>query len=109
VQERFSRGPTYINTINKKDRLAGRLTRGSQPARRRVQGKRFTTDDQPKQRERPKGATNLVTRELEEAILARRHSTTAAWKVVEHNRLHRLAEAALDRGQGQARQYQQTR
>jgi len=52
------------------DRLAARLTRGSQPSRRRIKGKRFTKDDQPKRsRGRPIGATNLMTRELKEAIL----------------------------------------
>src|SRR5215831_7095193 len=57
--------------VNKRDRLAARLTRGSQPARRREKGKRrFSTDDQPKRsRGRPPGATNLMTRELKEAIL----------------------------------------
>jgi hypothetical protein len=56
--------------VNKRDRLAARLTRGSQPARRRDKGKRFSTDDQPKRsRGRPPGATNLMTRELKEAIL----------------------------------------
>src|SRR6516165_9536912 len=53
-----------------KDRVAARLTRGSQPARRREKGKRFSTDDQPKRsRGRPLGAANLITRELKEAIL----------------------------------------
>jgi hypothetical protein len=58
-------------TVQKRDRLAARLTRGSQPGRRRVKGgKRFSTDDQPKRpRGRPKGATNFMTRELKEAIL----------------------------------------
>ena len=56
--------------VNKRDRLGARLTRGSQPARRREKGKRFGTDDQPKRRGRPKGATNVMTRELREAILA---------------------------------------
>jgi hypothetical protein len=60
---------TENETMNKSDRLAARLTRGSQPARRRMKGKRFSTDDQPKRRGRPKGATNLMTRELKEAIL----------------------------------------
>src|SRR5262249_52948265 len=56
--------------VSKKDSLAARLARGSQPGRRRVKGKRFSTDDQPKRaRGRPKGATNLITRELKEAIL----------------------------------------
>jgi hypothetical protein len=56
--------------VNKRDRLAARLTRGSQPARRREKGKRFSTDDQPKRsRGRPPGAANLMTRELKEAIL----------------------------------------
>jgi hypothetical protein len=52
-----------------KDRLAARLTRGSQPGRRRVKGKRFSKENQPRPRGRPKGATNLLTRELREAIL----------------------------------------
>ena len=58
--------------MNKRDRLTARLTRGSQPGRRREKGKRFSTDDQPKRaRGRPKGASNLnlMTRELKEAIL----------------------------------------
>src|SRR5215471_19085185 len=55
---------------NKRDRLAARLARGSQPARRRKKGKRFSTDDQPKRsRGRPPGATNLMSRQLKEAIL----------------------------------------
>ena len=57
-------------TMNKRNRVAARLTRGSQPGRRREKGKRFSTDDQPKRsRGRPPGATNLMTRELKEAIL----------------------------------------
>ncbi len=57
-------------TGSKKDRLAARLTRGSQPGRRRVEGKRFSTDDQPKRpRGRPKGSPNLITRQVKEAIL----------------------------------------
>ena len=57
-------------TMNKRNRVAARLTRGSQPGRRREKGKRFSTDDQPKRsRGRPPGATNLITRELKEAIL----------------------------------------
>jgi hypothetical protein len=57
-------------TVSKKDRLAARLTRGSQPGRQRAKGKRFTKDNQPKRLPgRPKGATNLMTRELKEAIL----------------------------------------
>src|ERR1700730_18117026 len=53
----------------KKDRLAA-LTRGSQPGRARVKGKRFSKEHQPKRpRGRPKGATNLLTRNLKEAIL----------------------------------------
>ena len=52
-----------------KDRLAA-LTRGSQPGRARVKGKRFSKEHQPKRpRGRPKGATNLLTRNLKEAIL----------------------------------------
>jgi hypothetical protein len=52
------------------DRVAARLTRGSQPGRRRVKGKRFSKEHQPKRpRGRPKGATNLMTRNLKEAIL----------------------------------------
>jgi hypothetical protein len=52
-----------------KDRL-GALTRGSQPGRARVKGKRFSKEHQPKRpRGRPKGATNLLTRNLKEAIL----------------------------------------
>jgi len=57
-------------TMNKRNRVVARLTRGSQPGRRREKGKRFSTDDQPKRsRGRPPGATNLMTRELKEAIL----------------------------------------
>ena len=57
-------------TAKKKDRLAARLTRGSQPARRRVKGQHFSKEHQPKRpRGRPKGATNLLTRNLKEAIL----------------------------------------
>ena len=52
----------------KKDRLAA-LTRGSQPGRVRVKGKRFSKEHQPKRpRGRPKGATNQLTRDLQEAI-----------------------------------------
>jgi hypothetical protein len=57
-------------TAKKKDRLAARLTRGSQPARRRVKGQHFSKEHQPKRpRGRPKGATNQLTRNLKEAIL----------------------------------------
>ena len=57
-------------TMKKRNRVAARLTRGSQPGRRRDKGKRFSTDDQPKRsRGRPPGATNLMTRQLKEAIL----------------------------------------
>jgi hypothetical protein len=56
-------------TAKKKDRLAARLTRGSQPARRRVKGQHFSKEHQPKRpRGRPKGATNQLTRDLQEAI-----------------------------------------
>jgi hypothetical protein len=56
-------------TAKKKDRLAARLTRGSQPARRRVKGQHFSKQHQPKRpRGRPKGATNQLTRDLQEAI-----------------------------------------
>jgi hypothetical protein len=55
---------------NNKDRLASRLARGLQPGRARVQGKRFTENNQPKGRGRPKGAVNVITREVKEAILA---------------------------------------
>jgi len=55
--------------MSKKDRVAARLTRGSQPARRREKGKRFSPDNQPKRgRGRPRGAKNLATRELIAAI-----------------------------------------
>jgi hypothetical protein len=48
-----------------------RLTRGSQPGRRRVKGQRFTKGNQPKRPPgRPKNATNLLTREIREAIVA---------------------------------------
>jgi hypothetical protein len=58
------------NKMSKKDRLAARLTRGSQPGRRRMKGRRFTKDNQPKRPPgRPKGATNLMTRAVQEAIL----------------------------------------
>jgi hypothetical protein len=53
----------------KRDRLAARLTRGSQPARRRVNGKRFSRDNQPRRRGRRKGARNLLTREVKDAII----------------------------------------
>jgi hypothetical protein len=47
-----------------------RLTRGSQPGRRRVKGQRFTKGNQPKRPPgRPKNATNLLTREIREAIV----------------------------------------
>ena len=56
--------------VNKRNCLAARLTRGSQPGRRRKKGKRFSTDDQPKRsRGRPPGAINVINRELKEAIL----------------------------------------
>jgi hypothetical protein len=55
---------------NIKDRLAARLTRGSQPWRRRVKGKRFSKDNQPKRPPgRPKNATNILTREIRGAIV----------------------------------------
>jgi hypothetical protein len=72
LQERYpcSHGLGPHQTMNKRNRIAARLTRGSQPGRRREKGKRFSTDDQPKRsRGRPPGATNLMTRELKEAIL----------------------------------------
>jgi hypothetical protein len=51
------------------DRLSKRLTRGSQPGRRRVKGKRFSKEHQPKRpRGRPKGAKNLMTRNIVQAI-----------------------------------------
>jgi hypothetical protein len=54
----------------KRDPLLARLTRGLHPGRRRVHGKRFSRDNQPKRpRGRPIGATNLLTRNLKEAIL----------------------------------------
>jgi hypothetical protein len=54
----------------RKKHLAARLARGSQPGRRRVRGKRFSKDNQPKRpRGRPKGAANLMTRHVQEAIL----------------------------------------
>jgi hypothetical protein len=57
-------------TAKKKDRLAARLMRGSQPGRRRVKGQHFSKQHQPKRpRGRPKGATNQLTRNLKEAIL----------------------------------------
>jgi hypothetical protein len=57
-------------TAKQKDRLAARITRGSQPARRRVKGQRFSKEHQPKRpRGRPKGRTNQLTRNLKEAIL----------------------------------------
>ena len=58
------------NTASKKARLAARLTRGSQPGRARVKGRRFGRANQPKRRRgRPPGATNLMTREVREAII----------------------------------------
>jgi hypothetical protein len=53
----------------KRDRLAARLARGSQPLRRREQGKRFDRHNQPRGRGRPKGARNLLQRGVIEAIL----------------------------------------
>jgi hypothetical protein len=53
----------------KRDQLAARLARGSQPLRRREQGKRFDGQHQPRGRGRPKGSRNLVTRELTDAII----------------------------------------
>jgi len=62
--------PKVGDAQKKRDRLLARLTRGSQPARRRIKGKRFDKEHQPKRpRGRPKGATNLLTRNLREAIL----------------------------------------
>jgi hypothetical protein len=59
-----------VQSNNKRDRLAARLARGSQPARRREKGKRFSADNQPKRgRGRPRGAKNLVARELIAAFL----------------------------------------
>jgi hypothetical protein len=61
---------SHDNTVSKKDRLAARLTRGSQPDRRREKGKRFSRANQPKrQRGRPPGATNLLPREVAQAII----------------------------------------
>jgi hypothetical protein len=52
----------------KGDRLLARLTRGSQPGRRRATGRRFSKENQPKRgRGRPKGARNYFTRDLQEA------------------------------------------
>jgi len=59
-----------VQNKNKRDRLAARLARGSQPARRRKKGKRFSADNQPKRgRGRPRGAKNLATRGVIEAFL----------------------------------------
>ena len=53
-----------------KKHLAARLARGSHPERRRVKGKRFTKDNQPKRPPgRPRGAVNLMTRQLQQAVL----------------------------------------
>ena len=52
----------------KGDGLLKRLTRGSQPGRRRLTGRRFSKENQPKRgRGRPKGARNYFTRDLQEA------------------------------------------
>ena len=56
--------------VRQKDRIAARLTRGSQPGRARVAGKRFTKDYQPKGRGRRKGVPNIITREVKEAVIA---------------------------------------
>jgi hypothetical protein len=48
------------NRVGQKDRIAARLTRGSQPGRARVAGKRFTKDYQPKGRGRRKGVPNIA-------------------------------------------------
>jgi hypothetical protein len=55
---------------NKGDGLLKRLTRGSQPGRARVAGKRFSKDYQPKGRGRPPGVRNFITREVKEAIIS---------------------------------------
>jgi hypothetical protein len=59
------------NKRNKRDdRLVARLTRGSQPTRRRAKGRRFSEENQPKRgRGRPKGARNYFTRNVQEALL----------------------------------------
>jgi hypothetical protein len=55
---------------NKRDALLKRLTRGSQPGRRRNKGKRFSKEHQPKRgRGRPKGARNYFTRNVQEALI----------------------------------------
>jgi hypothetical protein len=55
---------------NKRDALLKRLTRGSQPGRRRNKGKRFSKEHQPKRGPgRPKGARNYVTRNVLEALI----------------------------------------
>ena len=70
IHEQAAMASDQHQTMKKRNRVAARLTRGSQPGRRREKGKRFSADDQPKRsRGRPPGATNLMTRELKEAIL----------------------------------------
>jgi hypothetical protein len=53
-------------TANKRDRLAARLTRGSQPGRARVAGTRFSKG----RRRRPKGSPNVMTSNIKEAVIA---------------------------------------
>jgi hypothetical protein len=54
----------------KRDGLLKRLTRGSQPARHRAAGRRFSKANQPKRgRGRPKGARNYFARNVQEALL----------------------------------------
>lgn len=58
-------------TATKRDQLAARLMRGSQPGRARVAGKRFSKDNQPRgRRGRPKGSPNVYSRDIKEAIIA---------------------------------------
>jgi hypothetical protein len=63
---------SVVNKITRKKRPATRdsLTRGTHPGRARKGAGRFTRDKQPKGRGRPKGAQNVFTREIKEAIIA---------------------------------------
>jgi hypothetical protein len=54
---------------DKRDGLLRRLTRGSQPGRRRAKARRFSKENQPKRgRGRPKGVKNYFTRNVREAL-----------------------------------------
>jgi len=54
---------------DKREGLLRRLTRGSQPGRRRAKARRFSKENQPKRgRGRPKGVKNYFTRNVREAL-----------------------------------------